>query len=137
MLDAGSFGITRVRSGLEHYLHPPLRSRHVWFGFFVVIVLLAMAFAIVVKNWSRLSVFAIGWIAFSMIWVILLFRSVLRSHQSLQMMLAMRRIDRMDNESPLGEVLGMTGDFSNMALLSSFWSVLALLMAIGTILVPR
>ncbi|MFZ0884935.1 MAG: hypothetical protein WAN14_16160 [Candidatus Acidiferrales bacterium] len=134
MRSVGSFATVTIARGAEFYLNSPFRSRQVQLSLGALLLLCAFAIRIVVKAWVHLSVFSIAWIAFGLFWAFLLFRVVLRTHGSLKMLLATRQIDPMDKESLLGDILGVVAEFSNTVLFLSFWSILALLMAVALIL---
>jgi hypothetical protein len=131
---SGRFSFSRFGSRPEVYMRPPFGNSLVQLSSFVVLAQCTLSLGIVVKAWSHLSLFAIAWIGFSMIWAILLFRTVLRTRRSLEMLFATGRLDPIDTKSPLGELLGVIGHFSKMVVLCSFWSISGLLMAIGLIL---
>lgn len=132
-----STGVTKSSSSTERSQYSTFRSPQVRLSLLVLMLLYAISFGVVIRAWSYVSVYVVAWVAFALVWASLLFRAVLRSHQSLQILLAVRSVDATDNDSPLADVLRILRDFSTTAVLSSFWSILALLMAIGLILSRR
>ena len=137
MRTMGSFGVTRLGTGPEFYLHPPFRNRNFLFSLIALLALCVFSGMIVLKGWSHLSVFTITWITISMCWASMLFRLMLNTHGRLKMLLAAAQVNAVDKESPLGDVLGVITDVSARALFFSYWSLLASLIAIAYILSGR
>ena len=134
MRTMGSFGVTKFTRGFELYLRPPFRSREFLSSLVAVMVMCAFAAIIVVRAWSDLSVYVIGWIAFSLFWEIQLVRTMKRLHGSLQMLLTTQQVNPKDDESPIGAILDVVSDVSNQALAFNFMSICGLLTAIVYIL---
>jgi hypothetical protein len=132
----GSFSVTRYKIGPEFFLRPSFRNRQFLWSLTALLLLCAFFVLIVVKDWARLSVFAIGWMPIAAFWIVSLFRRVLQNHLRLQRVLATEQVDMNDIKSPLGVALHMVLGISMWALFSSFFSIFALLMAI-TLIVPR
>jgi hypothetical protein len=65
MRTIGSFGVTQFTRGSELYLRPPMRSREFLASLLAVIVVCAFSVIIVVRAWSDISLYVVGWIAFS------------------------------------------------------------------------
>jgi hypothetical protein len=91
-----------------------------------MIVVCAFSAIIVVMAWSDISVYVIGWIAFSIFWEIQLLRTMARFRGSLQTLLATQQVDPNDDKSPIGAVLDVVADVSNQALIFSFLTVCGL-----------
>lgn len=137
MRSMGSFALTTSGKGFDFYLQPPFHTRRFLWIFAAWILLCAYPVFILVKTWPHLSASTIGWIAFGMLWAILLIRGLLQSHGSLKALLASQQVDPRDEESPLGAVLDIVERLSYQVLLLSFFSVGGLLMAIDVILSRR
>jgi hypothetical protein len=105
MRTMGSFGVMKFTRGFELYLRPPIRSREFLWSLAALIVMCVFAAIIVAKAWSDISVYVIGWIAFSIFWETQLLRTTARLHASLQMLLATQQVDPKDDESPIGASL--------------------------------
>jgi hypothetical protein len=133
----GSFGSTRFTRGFELYLRPPFRSREFLGNLIAMILLCVFSAVIVAKAWAHISVYVIGWIAFSMFWEIQLLRTMLRLHGSLQMLLATQHVDPKDEVSSMGAVLDVIADVSNQLLPFYLFSISAMLMALVYILSAR
>ena len=80
-----------------------------------MIAVCAFSAIIVVMAGSDISVYVIGWIAFSIFWEIQRRRTMARFHGSLQTLLATQQVDR--DKSPIGAVLDLVAEVSNQALI--------------------
>lgn len=134
MRTVGSFAVTNYPKGFEHFLHPPLRTREFQSSLLAVIVMCFLSALIVVRAWSAISVYVIGWIVFAMFWEIQQLRTMARLHGSLQTLLATQQVDPKDHESPIGAVLDLVADVTNQSLAFNFLTVCGLLTAIIFIL---
>jgi hypothetical protein len=132
-----SFGVTKSTGGFELYLRSPMRSREFLSSVIAMIVVCAFSAIIVVMAWSEISVYVIGWIAFSIFWEIQLLRTMARFHGSLQTLLATQQVDLNDDKSPIGAVLDLVANVSNQALIFNFLTVCGLLSAVAYVLSHR
>ena len=130
MRTMGSFGVTKFTRGFELYLCPPFRSREFLSSVVAMIVLCAFSVLIVAKAWPHISVYVVGWIAFSMFWEFQLLRTMLRLHGSLQMLLATQQVDPNDDESPMRAVLDIVANASTQSMFFNLFCTFFLLMAI-------
>lgn len=137
MHTTGSLVRTKITRGFERFLRPPIRSRELLSSLVAMILLCAFSVLLVAKAWSHISVWVVWWIAFSMFWEVQLFRTILRVHGSLQMLLATYQVDPKDEKSPLGAVLDIVSDVSNQLAVFNLFSTFALLMGMAYILPGR
>jgi hypothetical protein len=109
-----------------------LRDRRV--GLILLLLPCAFAALVVGKYWNRLSIIVIAWIAFAVFWGILLRITTSRSQAALRALLANERAGPTDEESLARAVLEVVGHLSNRMLLLCVFSIMALLMAVASIL---
>jgi hypothetical protein len=133
MRTMGSFGDAKFPRGFEFFLHPPFRNSGFLSNLVLMIVLGIFSILIVAKAWSHISIYVVGWIAFSMFWEVQLLRTMLRLHGSLQMLLATQHVDANDEKSPMGAVLEIVLDVSSRSMVCNLFSTFALLMAMAYI----
>jgi hypothetical protein len=131
-----SFSATRFGEP-EFYLRPFLGSPRFWGSFFGMTTLLAFSLVIALKSWKHLSVGLLGWMAFSIFLTLWSFRQVWITHERLRMIIAVARVDPMDKESPLGDILGVIAQDSNKVLYFNCLSLFARLVAVFYILSGR
>ncbi len=133
----GSFGVPGFRMDRGFYLRPLIRSRQFILASTVLVLLCGYAFDVVVKAWARFSVFTVTWIGISLVFLVLMFRVVLRTHEILHLLLTSGQVEKPENGSPLAVVLNLLADVSNNMLFFGFASIFAMLMAISLVLFWR
>jgi hypothetical protein len=133
MLPAGWFHLAGAQMGdWTFYMHSPFRHRQFRWSFITLIVLGVVAIAFIQRGWSRISVLVILWLALALFNGVFLLLIVLRSHESLHLLLTSGQIEPPKEGSPLGIVLNVVADVSNWALALAFSSIgLCLLALIG------
>jgi len=99
--------------------------------------MLICVFVVVVaaKFWTRISIFAVAWLAIGLVFAFRLFFVVRRSHECLHLFLTSGEIQLPEKGSPLEIVLGVAADLSNWALALAYSSIIAILLAMLAILV--
>ena len=129
--------VTRFRMDQRFYWRSAFQSRTFQISFVTLALLCVLAMHIAVRSWAHLSMFTIALIAIAMCFAISLVRLVIRSHKIFHQLLTSRQTGPTDEETSLEAVLGVVADFSNGALILSYFSILALLMAISAIMSGR
>jgi hypothetical protein len=113
----------------------PFRNGYFLWSLVLLTIACSGAVGIVMLEWTRLSIWAISLIVYSLIESIFLFRIVLRSQQALHLLLTGGLLQRTEADSTLNTVLGVAADVSNWALVLAFSSTAALLMALIAVII--
>jgi len=137
-LPANWFNIARDHLGTsEFYWRPAFRNRYFRWSFITLMLICVFVVVVAVKFWTRISIFSVAWLVITLFFAIRLFILVLRSHECVHLLLTSGQVQRPDKGSHLEIVLGVAADLSNWALALAYSSIIALLLALLTILPPR
>jgi len=116
--------------GREFYSRSPFRHRRFRWSFVTLILVNAYAVFLVVRFWSRLSGWAIFWLAVALVATMRLFWVVYSSHESLRRLITGGELGRPQTESASDMLLGILAGVSNWALALGLAAVVALLLAL-------
>jgi hypothetical protein len=133
MQTLGSSGAANGSASTVSDVHSALRSNSaLWMA--VSLGLCCFGLFICIKRWEQLSVAALSWMGFSLLWMILMFRQAQIANGKLRMILALAQVEPMDKKQPLDKVLNVTTGTVNNMLYSGLLGFLFLWLAIATIL---
>ena len=133
---ANWFNIARDHLGTpEFYWRPAFRHRYFRWSFITLMLICVFVVVVAAKFWTRISIFAVAWLAIGLVFAFRLFFVVRRSHECLHLFLTSGEIQLPEKGSPLEIVLGVAADVSNWALALAYSSIIAILLAMLAILV--